>query len=85
MEITETSLDSVNSVVNEEVFFQSTVPHAQCAASTDVLEDQIPENASKYPIFIEIVQKCKFFFLGMVMPPLDKLGFSKMEPPGIFE
>lgn len=58
MEITETSLDSVNSVVNEEVFFQSTVPHAQCAALTDVLEDQIPENASKYSIFIEIVQKC---------------------------
>ena len=55
MEITETN--SVNSVDNEEVFLQSTVPDAQCAASTDVLEDQIPESDSKYSIFIEITQQ----------------------------
>ena len=47
----------MNSVDNEEVFLQSTVPDAQCAASTDVLEDQIPESASKYSIFIEITQQ----------------------------
>ena len=61
MEFTETHLDSVNSADNEEVFLQSTVTDAQCAASTDVFEDQLQESASKYPMLIKIIQHGIYF------------------------